>query len=133
MSIKLKSLDEFLNESKYQLYILNNELWIANGEGSGTTAQIKDINKFLTNKSNDAHYDSIVDTIVRNISKIKPLKKKGDKIMFDLPIYKTNSKLDIWGGQEKPIKQGALVLTKEQDYYIVNLFDNKNEANHWMN
>lgn len=61
--------------SKYKVYFVTDTLWLAYGQGSGSTTYIPNITKYITNKSNDATYDSNVETLVKWSKTEKPLKQ----------------------------------------------------------
>ena len=129
--------------TEYKIYMIDDTFWVAYGQGSGTTTEIRNIKSFFTSKSDDSHFDSIVRQVVKASKTITPLKTKGGAQMFEVPVYpfEGNSRtLDIWAKEHqreddliKPAKKKKyLVLTVESDYHLVNLFNTKKEATYWV-
>mgnify|MGYP006899555132 CR=1 FL=1 len=118
-----------------EVYFEKDTLWVAYGNGSGITSYMPDIKKFLSDDNSDAvHYDSIVPKLEEWSEYAKPLKKKDNIKLFEIPVYPRSEQhrsLDIWGGDVKPSGKLYLIVTIEKNT-IVNLFDNKNEAMHWL-
>ena len=124
----------FTEKTQHKIYYQKDTLWVAHGEGSGITSYMPDITKYLTDKKNDSHYDSIVNNIVKALKDIKPIQTKKNATLIEVPYYPGSQYgvyLDIWGGDLKPTKNYYMIITKEKDT-IVNIFDNKNEAKSWM-
>ena len=125
--------------SEYKIYFQGNILWVAYGDGSGTTAYNLDIKKYLNDDRADTeHYDDIVATILKGIVTIKPIKSKSNVEMYEVPLYPesrfkeySGSTLDIWGGDIKALKKYYMIVTKEKST-IVNFFERKGEATAWM-
>ncbi len=125
---------EGLKPSDYKIYFEDNTLWVAYGQGSGATSYMPNIEKFLTSGKGKNH-DSIVDRLLTAASAMKPMKSAGNASLYEVPYYgKTEygKTLDIWGGNIKPAKKYYMVITIEKDT-IVNFFNNKNEAQSWIN
>jgi hypothetical protein len=128
-----------LNEqSEYQVYFVDDELWLAYGQGSGSVSQIRNIKKAISNKRGDATYDSNVDKIVKYSENTKPMKtnKSKDMKMFEIPVYtqrvlEFGAKYDVWGGDVKPVKKRYMVVST-RGIAVVNFFDKKNEAIGWV-
>jgi hypothetical protein len=126
----------FTESEKYKVYFIDNTLWLAYGDGSGTTAQV-DSNSFITSKSGDKNYDYITNEIVKASKNIKPLKSKGNNKMYKIPKYNLNDikrnqysdngKIDIWGGNIKPEKYVYMIIN-EGSINTINFFENKKEA-----
>ena len=135
----MKSFQEFLNEtSKYKIYMINNTLWVAYGNGSGTTTQLTSLKTYLIDNSDDSHFDSIVLQFVKATQDMTPLKSKGNQAIFELPMYKLadlqnnyGSKIQAWGGTIKPFKTNYFCFTKEK-YNVVTFFESKTEALNWL-
>lgn len=120
--------------SKYEIYFVGNELWVAYGQGSGTTSYMPDIKRALNNKSGDERYDSNVDKIVGNLKFQKPLKVNKDKdiFLYAIPFYpNTSGRFDVWGGDVKPLKNYYMVVSTS-GVAVINIFDKKAEAMAWM-
>lgn len=117
-----------------KIYFETDTLWVAYGQGSGITSYMPDIKKYLTSDSDDTHYDSIVNKIEKFAEENKPLKKKSNVKLYEVPYYdkyEYGRTLDIWGGDIKPSKKYYLIITEEK-HTVVNIFDNKNEAMGWI-
>ena len=120
----------------YKVFFQKDTLWVAYGEGSGTTSYMPDYTRALSNKNGDETYDTNVDKIVLWASFNKPLKSNKDKdvFLFEIPFYDLGSpydKLDIWGGDKKPKKKFYMIVSTGE-IAVVNLFDSKAEAMSWM-
>ena len=124
--------------SKYEVYFVKDTLWLAYGQGSGTTSYMPNIKKALSNKSGDRTYDFIVDRILEKyVPTHKPMKTNKDKsvLLYEIPYYELTSygTYDIWGGDIKPKKKMYMVIsTSKSGLTVINIFDNKNEALAWM-
>lgn len=135
----MKSFREILQEkiTEYKVYIEDKTLWVAYGQGSGTTAYNLDMKKYLNDDRTDtAHYDDIVSNIVKFAKTAKPLKAKGNVKLYEVPVYeRTESSygksLDVWGGDKKPVNTYYMVVTEEKST-IVNFFTKKGEAMSWI-
>ena len=125
---------ELFTEAKQdKVYFNDNTLWVAYGQGSGTTAYNLDIKKFLTDEKGK-NYDDIVSKLLKFSKGTKPMKASGNTKMFEVPVYgksEYGKTLDIWGGDVKPQKKYYMIITEEKST-IVNFFDNKKEAQAWM-
>jgi hypothetical protein len=130
--------------SDYKIYMIDKEFWLAYGEGSGTTAQVPNMNSYLTNKSDDVNYDSIVDDVTKKFVKSNdPIKKKisSDKkthySLYLLPAYKSfdvkQGKMEAWGGTIKPFITYYMLVIEGEKYDIIQFFKTKNEANSYVN
>jgi hypothetical protein len=112
------------------------ELWVTHSQSSGITAQMGSINRtFITDKSDDKNYDSIVPNILKWSKTAKPLKSKKDFKLFEIPEYpytKMGQNYDIWGGTVKPIGKKYLLVNTSETITVINLFDTKNEALAWF-
>lgn len=128
---------ELFTESKieYKVYFEDKTLWVAYGQGSGTTAYNLDIKKFLSDdKSDKEHYDGIVANIVKFANSTKPMKETGKTKLFEIPVYgksEYGKTLDVWGGDIKPNKKYYMIVTEEKNT-IVNIFAKKAEALSWI-
>jgi hypothetical protein len=134
------------NEAKsdYKVYMIDKEFWLAYGEGSGTTAQVSNINSFLTNKSGDTHYDSIVDGVTKKFVKFNaPQMKKvsSDKMthysLYTLPTYKHSDvkqgKILEWGGTIKPFTTYYMLVIEGETNNIIQFFKTAGEAKSYIN
>jgi hypothetical protein len=134
--IKLKSIEEFLKErTEDKVIYVKDELWVTYGQGSGTTAQFKDLKSFITNKDGDKNYDSLTNKIVKWSEVNKPLKSKGNSKLFGIeeyPVVSTGKKYECWGGDVKPLRNLYMIVDNNGSITVVNLFQNKNEAMNWM-
>jgi len=127
---------DFLTESKSDKVIyVENELWVTYDQGSGMTAYLPDITKYLTDKGDDKNFDSLVPRLSKFAKANKPMKQNKSKTvkMFEVPTYPhiRNGRYDIWGGDVKPNGKIYMIITEEKNT-IVNLFKSKNEASAWM-
>lgn len=131
-----KLFTENLNEkTEYKVYYVSNELWVAYGQGSGTTAYMPDTRKYLTDKKGDDHYDDIMRNIKKFAESTKPMKAKGDAKMYEVPVYEPSNSYetyDVWGGDKKPSKKYYMIVTSSSTISVLNLFEKKNEALAWM-
>ena len=133
------SFKELFTESKlkYEIYYVKGELWTAYGQGSGSVVQLPFLNKYLnSDPSDEGHYESDVDRIVKSVKGLKPIKKKGNTSLYEIPEYpiltgEYGKSYDIWGGTIKPIGKIYMVITEEKST-IINFFEKKNEALAWM-
>lgn len=120
--------------TKHEVYFVDDTLWVAYGQGSGTTSYMPDITRAINNKSGDERFDTNVDRII-NDSNLKPLKTNKDKdvFLYEIPYYpySTHGKLDIWGGDFKPTKKYYMIVNTS-GVAVVNIFDKKAEAMAWM-
>ena len=130
----------FLNEkTEDKVIYVQGELWVTYGQGSGQTAQIPDIKKYLTDKQGDKNFDSLVSKLVKFSRETKPMKSKstkgikGESRLYELPVYPLarSGSYDIWGGDIKPIKMYYIVIY-DSVISVVNIFDNKTEATNWL-
>lgn len=120
-----------------QVFMLKNTLWWGWSPGSGQAIQWPKITKFITSKNDDSNYNSTTNDIVKWATKKTPTIKGKSGNVYMIPYYNTfdytkQHELSIWGGGVKPKRMYYLTVTKEQDYYIVNLFNNKTEAVSWV-
>ena len=127
----MKTFKEFIGlqeASDSKLYYQSKELWFAYAQGSGTTAQLPNLNSFITSKPGDSHYDDLAAKLGKYADKVTPIKVSGKTKLFEMPEYeKTNGKFDIFGGDVKPIRM--IYVTINQDKYVtVNFFLSKSEA-----
>ena len=131
---------EFIAEATKEYVIYNTEykeLWVTYGEGSGTTAQLPDLNKFFNSDNSDKdHYDGIVRKLVKWSEVTKPMKKAKtqDVKLFEIPTYPASrgaEKQDLWGGNIKPNGTIYMTVTREKSD-IINFFTKKGEALNWM-
>ena len=107
------------------------ELWVTYSQGSGITTYLPDLTKFITDGK--TNHDSIVNNLKKWSNNNKPLKKKSNSKLFEIPTYPSTryGTYDIWGGDIKSNGKIYMVITEEKNT-VVNLFDNKNEAIAWM-
>lgn len=136
----MKTFKEFINEQgNYKVYMIDKTLWLASGEGSGTTSEIRNMNTFLTNKDGDKNYDSIVDDVVNKFLKYtapQMKKRSSDKMthysLYYLPAYKyadtKQGKIEAWSGEIKPFETNYMLVVQGEDYDILQFFKTKNEA-----
>ncbi len=117
------------------VYIEDGTLWVAYGQGSGTTTYNIDMKKYMNDdKADKEHYDDIVRKIKEFAFFTKPMKAKGDSSLYEIPVYgksEYGKTLDVWGGDVKPIKKAYMIVTEEKST-IVNFFVKKNEALAWI-
>jgi hypothetical protein len=136
---------EFINEaSEYKVYMIDNTFWFAYGDGSGTTSQITNMDSFLTNKSGDKNYDSIVDSITKKFvtyNEPQMTKKSLDKMtkysLYYLPAYKRfdvkQGKILEWGGTIKPFTTYYMLVIEGEKTDIIQFFKTKDEAKAYVN
>lgn len=133
----MKKFEQFIMEMSTKTYVYynetNKELWHSYGQGSGQTAQLPSITKYLNSDNSDkSHYDSLVDKIVSKPISNKVLKKVQNVVLYELPVYETTKgTYDIFGGDVKSIKTYYMTITKEKSN-IINFFKSKNEAMNWI-
>ena len=123
--------------TKNKLYILGNTLWLSYSPGSGETCILKSNKSYITSKSGDSNFNSIVKGIISWTSYNKPLSKNKIKSIYKIPYYDASSTVDpnqlsVWNekGKVQP-KDRFIVIIKEQDYYVINFFDSKQAATKW--
>jgi len=129
----MKTFREFILEANDDkvIYVKSTypELWITYAQGSGTTIQLPNINKFLNSDPSDKeHFDSSVERLWKWAGTAKSIKAKTK--LFEIPVYesvKMGLKYDIWGGDIKPVSKIYMLIRKEKSI-IVNFFKTKNEA-----
>jgi hypothetical protein len=113
------------------------ELWLSYGQGSGQTAQLPDIKKYLNSDSEDTnHYDSLVDRIANTPLRNKKIKSKSTSELYEVPAYPLHigaERFDIWGGNIKPLKKKYYMIITKEKSIIINIFDTKKEAMNWIN
>lgn len=121
-----------------EVYFTGKTLWVAYGQGSGTTAYNLDITRYLNSDKTDAgHYDDIVPKLAKFAKNNKPLKSKSNVKLFEIPVYEESKytefgkSLDIWGGTQTPQDKYYMVITDEKST-IVNFFRKKKEALSWL-
>ncbi len=141
----MKTFQEFINEaSEYQVYMVDKEFWLAYGQSSGTTAQISNMDTFLTNKSGDKNYDSIVNGVVKKFvtySEPQMVRRSEDKLtkysLYYLPAYKGSDvrqgKMKIWGGDVEPFTTHYMLVVQGEKYDIIQFFKTKGEAKAYVN
>lgn len=127
----MKTFKEYINENSKKLYFVSKTLWLADGEGSGFTAQVLAGTSYLTNKPSDKNYDAIVDMINKSISSLKT-KENSTYYFLEVPFYTDDSELDIWGGLRKP-KQMIYMTLNKSGTLALTIFKSKSEANNWFN
>lgn len=139
----MRDFKEIYEATKYKIYMIDNTFWVAYGDGSGTTAQVNNLNSFLTDKSDDSHYDSIVNNVLKFAKDAKAIQSKKSKDvetkLYEMPMYlmkdiKSNPthKISVWDGEIKPNKMYYMLLTKQNGTSIVNFFKSKSEAQSWI-
>jgi hypothetical protein len=111
------------------------ELWLTYSQGSGQTAQLPDLKKFLNSDNSDKeHYDSLVQKIQKAKLLNKVIKSKGKTTLYEVPVYPMTNmgqKYDIWDGEVKPTKTIFMMVTEEKST-IINMFEKKGEALAWL-
>jgi hypothetical protein len=138
----------FTESSEYEVYFIGDNsyitLWLAYGDGSGTTKLVDKVDTYLTNKKEDKNYDSIVNDIVKKfVNRKKPLKSKGDSKLYKIPFYDLydvqrkkysdgGGKLDVWGGNIKPKKYVYMIVNQNEVITVISFFTRKGEADSWM-
>jgi hypothetical protein len=127
----MKKYKDFVNEAmEYKIYKTKGSLWIAYDVGSGTSIPLT--KTYLTDKKGDPNEDQLVlRMILKAIKTIKPVQKKGNALMFDLPMYDVYDDLSVWGGKNKPKKVGAFIVSTGP-INVITFFDSKSEAKAWM-
>jgi len=128
---------ELIEKSEYQVYLVQDELWVAYGQGSGSTTQLRDIKKFITDDRNDKHYDSNVSKLIKYANSNKPIKtnkSKSDRAyeILEYPSVSMGRSYTSWGGDVKPIGKLYMVISIGKNTYV-NFFKSKNEAVNWVN
>ena len=131
-----KSFIPLKEATDYKIYFVKDTLWVAYGQGSGTTSYMPDISKYLTDKSSDKNFDDIVRNLKKFVDTTKPLKtnKNGTVKLYELPFYELTGQyetFDVWGGKVKPTKKYWLIFSQDK-IAVVNVFDKKNEALAWI-
>lgn len=134
----MRTFKEIFEASEYKIYMIDNTFWVAYGDGSGTTSVIKKMESFLTDKSGDSHYDTVVHNVLKFAKSAKAIMTKKSKdrateyFLYEMPFYLYSDvrqgKMDVWGGTIKPNKMYYMLLTKEKDFNIVSFFTKKGEA-----
>lgn len=144
----LKSIDKFLEEklcekSQYKMYFEEDSLWLAYGQGSGSTTYMPRGLKAISNKKSDSSYDFNIDKIIEVTNELKPIKTSKTKSMslYEVPVYDRISSssysnldtiYDIWGGNVKPTKKYYMTINKS-GVIVAEFFKTKNEALNWIN
>jgi len=129
-----KMFREMSEKTEYQMYYQGDSLWVSYAPGSGSTAYMPNINKFLTDKAGDKNFDSVIRNIKKFMKDVKPTKSVKNTKMFTIPVYDRSTpteKFSIWGGDVKPKTHYYMIVTEEKNT-IVNIFTSKNEAQAWM-
>ena len=150
--MKLTSLKEFINEhyvervdeaTKNKLYFVEDEFWVAYGQGSGSTIYMPKGLKSVNNKKSDSGYDSDIDKVIEYTNEVKPLKTNSSKSMslYEIPVYPDvkystyadeDTMYDIWGGNIKPTKKYYMTINKN-GVIVAEFFKTKGEALGWLN
>jgi len=131
----MRNFIEILNEERFTEKVFidgHKTLWVAYDDNSGTTSLNVD-KGYLTDKSSDANYDSIVRNIVKFAKNTKPIKSKGNLSLYELPIYsgKEQKNYSIWDGTETPKKVKYFIVSTGK-INVVTFFDTKKEALMWI-
>ena len=116
------------------VYFEKDTLWVAHGQGSGTTTYMPDTKKYMTDKTGDKNFDSNVRKIVQWANKAKTMKKKKGAKLLAIPYYDhtRTGTFDVHGGDIKP-KKNYYMNISESAITVINIFENKNEAVNWFN
>jgi hypothetical protein len=134
-----------MNEAgDYKVYMIDKEFWLAYGDGSGTTAQVPNMDSFLTNKSGDKNYDSIVDSVTKKFvtfNEPQMTKKSSDKMtkysLYYLPAYKHSDvrqgKIEAWGGNINPFTTYYMLVIQGEKTDIIQFFKTAGEAKAYVN
>lgn len=141
--IKLKSL---LKEGKSSdvVYVMDDYLWVSYSPGSGKTTPVRDLKKFITDKSGDSHFDSnAIDLVKWSKSNKAVLKNKISRI-HKIPVYDRVSghdkkQLSVWkdvgtfGDKIQPKGYIYMLIAQETNgTHVVNFFKTFNEAKNWL-
>lgn len=133
----MKTFKEKLSEvTDTKIYFVGDELWVAYGQGSGSTSQFPSIKRAINNKSSDKNYDSNVDKILKYVKNNKAMKTNSSKTTFmyeipEYPIVRMGEFYDIWGGSITP-KNKLYMVVNTDGVSVVLLFESKNEALAWV-
>lgn len=122
------------------------QLWMSYSPGSGTTYQLTNFKKFLSDNPEHKEWDHITKDIIEWSNLHTPTIKRNQHKLYEIPIFDLNRyratnpqlyqpgyrDLEIFGGEIKPVGKIYMVISTETSgFNIINFFNNKAESISW--